>query len=492
MKHLVVVKFAMVIGLVVGVAAAPAVGQPADKKKAAIAIDKDAAKNKQQPNAVNATLPWKISSPVVPWNLARDRWAEVTVTVAEGAAIKKIKLSQSTVVDTGPNGGVVLHTTDLCFRLRRDDHGECKQSIDPAELALQATKDAQPNTEDDAKSTGQIKAYKRTVWLEARDGFDSVGTFKGSLFFDSEPFTDTQPIELTVQQTFLRWQALGVAAIIAGVVVAWLITIFARSRIARDQALMPALLLQERLQALQAVEAGFPAVLKAKTTLSGSAIAQLIAGLNADALDQQNFLPPTTPGFGPSATKTTEYQAFLTTVSTKAGDLDIIVSEGLKLLAARWTQGMDPADLAALEQAFSTIDGLSGNLLLDPQTLRTQVVAALTAFNNAHQNRVNVARAQGVNIQAETIQPAAPGQRSFVAVRLEVQTITWLFWLVWGLLSVVIGTTVLILPAPGFGSAIDFVRCSLWGFGLPVAGNSIQNLTMGSLNTQLGVSVARS
>ncbi len=508
MKTLMLVKFAIAIALFSGIRATPAFGQTADPKKPSCSgAAKPCAKNPPQsqkppsaklpppppPKTANSIFSWKIGGPVVPWNLERDRWAEMTVSVAEGAPIKKLKLSQSTLVEAGSNNGVVLHTTDLCFRVRRGDDGDnCEQSIDLSAPDSQVAAGPQTKPKEDTNQAQQAKAYKRTVRLEVRKGFTTVGTFTGSLFFDTDPFTDTQPITLTVQQTYLRWQAVGVVIIFVGVAVAWLVTIFARSRIARDQALMPALLLQERLQALQTIEAAFPEVLKEKTTASAGAITTLIESLNTDALDRQNFLPPAIPAFGPSATKTTEYQTFLTTVSTKAGDLDIIVSEGLKLLSVRWKQGMDPADLADLEQAFGTIDGISGNLLLDPQALRTLVNAALAAFNNAHQSRVNAARALGVNVQAETIQPAAQGQKSFVAVRLEVQTVTWLFWLVWGLLSVVIGTTVLILPAPGFGSITDFVRCFLWGFGLPVAGNSIQSLTMGSLNTQLGVSIARS
>lgn len=493
MKTHVAVKLAIVISVVAGLLALPARGQAVHPNKPQVPKNTDPTTTHPPPklpqlNTANSTLPWKIGSPVVPWNLQRDRWTEMTVTVAEGAVIKKIKLSQSTLVETGSNSGVVLHTNDLCFRARRDDRGQCKQSIDISEL------DSQPKTDAETKPEGaqKAKAYKCTVWLEVRDGFTSVGTFTGSLFFDTDPFTDTQSITLTVQQTRERWQLLGVAIIIVGVAVAWLVTIFARSRIARDQALLPALALTDTLQAMKTAEGTFPDVLKERATVSLPAIEQLLGSLSIAALDKQNFLPPAVPAFGPSAAKTAEYQAFLTTASTKVGDLDIIVSEGLKLVAARWQQNMAPADLADLEQAFRTIDGLSSNLLLDPQTLRAQVIVALEAFNDAHQNRIDAARAQGLNVQAETIQRASPGQKSFIAVRLEVQTITVLFWLVWGLLSVVIGATVLIVPVPGFGSLTDFVRCFLWGFGLPVAGNSIQNLTMGSLNTQLGVSVTRS
>ncbi len=36
-----------------------------------------------------------------------------------------------------------------------------------------------------------------------------------------------------------------------------------------------------------------------------------------------------------------------------------------------------------------------------------------------------------------------------------------------------------------------YIRCSLWGFGLPVAGQGLQHLTMSSLNIQLGVTLPK-
>ena len=43
----------------------------------------------------------------------------------------------------------------------------------------------------------------------------------------------------------------------------------------------------------------------------------------------------------------------------------------------------------------------------------------------------------------------------------------------------------------GFGTVADYLRCLLWGFGLPVAGQGLQTLTMSSVNTQLGVTLPK-
>ena len=76
-------------------------------------------------------------------------------------------------------------------------------------------------------------------------------------------------------------------------------------------------------------------------------------------------------------------------------------------------------------------------------------------------------------------------------IRVEIQSITLLFWAAWGGLSVITGFIVLVMPAAGFGTVGDYLRCLLWGFGLPVAGQGLQTLTMSSLNTQLGVTLPK-
>jgi type II secretory pathway pseudopilin PulG len=407
----------------------------------------------------------------------------MTVTLPAGSNITKLKLLQSTLVDTDSPGATVIHTDN--FHLSADRSQPCNNGSVEVDLAKQNA--AAPGSAGAGSKPGNTPAREQTIWLCVDDGFKTVGTFTGSLFFNTGPLTDMQTINLKIQQTRLSLQLLGVAIIIVGVAIAWLVTVFARSRIARDQALMPALALTQSLQDLQATENKFPPELQSLATGSSSAIQRLLDTLRVTALDAKNFLPPAFPAFAPSATQTTAYQVFLTNTSAQLADLDVIVNEGLQLLAQRFQPTLPAPDVTALNTAFSTIDGLSENLTLLPQAVRDKVTAAIQTFNSAH-----AVTAQALNVQAQAIAPAAPGQPTFLQVRLEVQTITMLFWLVWGLLSVVIGATVLIVPMPGFGSLTDFVRCFLWGFGLPVAGNSIQSLTTGSLNTQLGVSLTRS
>ena len=327
------------------------------------------------------------------------------MTLPEKSSISEIHLSQSTLVDSRSPSTTVLATNYIHL---------CRQRLDSGKG-------------DDCKTSLQFdnsqQARKQTVWLYVDDNFKPVGTFTGSLLFDTTPLSDTQSINLSVQQTWRYRQLLGLIVIVIGVAVAWLVTVFARSRIARDQALVPALLLSQKLQSLQGAEDQFPADLKHGLTASPAAIQQLSASLTVQSLDNKNFLPPAVPSTGPSATNTAAYQAFLTTTSSKVDDLDIIVSEGLSAVAARWRSNLSPADSAALLDSFQKIDA---RLPVDPQTLRSEIAALFQALNAAR------AQAQAQALGGDEIQPAPAVTRSVFAVRLEVQTITVFFWVVWG------------------------------------------------------------
>ena len=117
--------------------------------------------------------------------------------------------------------------------------------------------------------------------------------------------------------------------------------------------------------------------------------------------------------------------------------------------------------------------------------LQGQITALFDAWNATPQ-----AQALGVG-NAQLLAMPATAPVGICRIRMEIQTITLLFWAVWGALSVLIGFIVLVMPVAGFGTVADYLRCSLWGFGLPVAGQGLQTLTMSSLNTQLGVTLPK-
>ena len=405
------------------------------------------------------SLSWSVEPPVTPWNLGQGRWAEFVVTTAENSTIKSLTLSHSTMIDSDAGRGVQLSIDH--FRLcTAKDINKCNTV-----LPLEAGKRA-------------------TLWLTVDDDFAVQGTFKGNLYLDAAPLTEPKTLALTIQQTTPTAKTNGVLTILLGVAVAWFITIFSRGRIARDQALLPIAVLRQKLTALQETLRSIPAALSDSIPIVSKKLADQIKDLETSNLDNLQVLPPTVPGWTQSTTQVSAYQTFMQLRVQIADNLDVLVS-GIETAAGRITPSLPADRLAALKTIVQTIDQLAGTLPQTSDTLRTKIQALFYEWN------AQGVRAQGVGGFAESLALADSPVRSVYSIRMEIQSITMMFWLVWGTLSVLAGSAALVIFSPGFGTAADYIRCLLWGFGLPVAGNGLQQLTMSSLNTQLGVTLPK-
>ena len=64
-------------------------------------------------------------------------------------------------------------------------------------------------------------------------------------------------------------------------------------------------------------------------------------------------------------------------------------------------------------------------------------------------------------------------------------------WFLWAVLTLITGFAALILTNPAFGVPADYVKCFLWGIGVQMAGQQLQQLGPGSISTALGVSIPK-
>jgi len=410
------------------------------------------------PPTPKATVAWSVDNPLSPWNLERNRWAEFTVTVAENSEIPKVRLTRSTISDSDPNRGqaVSLQYFAICT----------------APVAASCPKQPVP-----------LSGRKTTLWLHVDEAFRVNGTFTGALTVDTEPLSDSKTMSLTIQRTSLSARVWGGIVILIGVIIAWLLTIFGRTRVLRDQALLPALYLRDTVSELKkrSVDAYAKQVADFLPTVKRELDA-VINDLESQNLDARSFLPASWPGMS-QPPQAGLYQAFLQTESQKTEGLSIIVNEGIDSILPLVPNPLPASLPASMQQLLSDLDHLAQNLPQPAQALRDKLAAAIANYNA-------IPHAQRLGPIAG-IAAASPVTTTSYSVRLELQAITAIFWIVWGVLSTGIGIVVLILPSPGFGTAIDYARCALWGFGLPVAGQAIQQLNIATLNTQLGVTVPR-
>jgi hypothetical protein len=427
--------------------------------------------------APKPNLSWAIDPPASTWYLGpnQNRGAEFVVTVPAGSNITSLRVTHSTIIDTDTGRGVSLSSEHfhICTSPGPVDH--CDEKV-----TAKLTRMGNPAG---AADRPQPPASRITLWLVVDEGVVPNGTFIGNLFIDTEPVTDTKTLQLTIQHTTHAAKIWGVVGILAGVIVAWVITVFARSRINRDQALLPVAVLQQKVEAIKQDLGAIPKVLQNLVPDTQKALATVTADLNKDNLDNKQLLPPSLPAISPSTTQAAGLQNFLQTKSQVVDNLDVIVT-GIKAAAALDVPSLPDARLTALKVLVSNVDQLSASVPQSSDGLRTKIQALFNTFN-----AVPEAQVAGASAQLLAMPDGVP--LSTLHLQMEIQTITLLFWAVWGSLSVLTGFIVLVMPAPGFGTVADYLRCLLWGFGLPVAGQGLQTLTMSSLNTQLGVTLPK-
>jgi hypothetical protein len=419
----------------------------------------------------NSSLLWSLDPPTTTWNLTHNHAIEFVVTVAGNPSIQSLGITHSTVADSDSSRGVTLPAKDfrICPSLETS-FDACNGVLEP------------PKQQTAAGAAGeQHPPFKNTLWIKIAPGIVPNGVFTGNLTLDTDPATDSKTIALTIQHTSSTAKLKGVALLVGGVVVAWFVTVFARSRINRDQALLPVVLLKQRLRGLRSRLNAIPSTFEGDLTLTPSRIAAVDQELTSESLDAHQLLPPRIPGWTQApATQATAYQTFMQLASQTIEDLDVIVT-GLEN-AASFLPSTPPDHLRQLHTLMANIDALSGTLPQIVDSLRSQVKALINSFGG-----VVAPRALEFAVQRLSPSQGSTSELTPVRINFQIETITLLYWAVWGALSVIVGFTVLVQPVPGFGAFGDYVRCCLWGFGLPVAGQGLQQLTMSSVNTQLGV-----
>lgn len=86
------------------------------------------------------------------------------------------------------------------------------------------------------------------------------------------------------------------------------------------------------------------------------------------------------------------------------------------------------------------------------------------------------------------IRDGAPPSVREITVQLDY--VSGIGWIIWALLTLLIGCGVLILSNHGFGTWQDLLKCFLWGLGIQAAGQGLQALapvsTANTFSLQIG------
>ena len=311
------------------------------------------------------------------------------------------------------------------------------------------------------------------LWLHGAEG---VGQYEGTVVVASTEKPEGDAVPLTVYSTKRSLQMLGIIAIFGGVLLAWVVTVFGRNLLNRNQLLLPAALLRERIAALQPMLSANPTGIA--TPNLAATITRLLNVLSPAALTAAG-LPrwfPIPSNALPSADQLDTYRRTLQGAADWAAVLEAIIHDGLEHVWSHWnvaTATQQAAITAAITALDSIVAGTSVAPALDlvrPQ-IQTQV------------NRVNTA------LGVPPLGGAAPVLKTYDQLNVQIIQISAITWALVIVATTAVGTLALVLNNT-FGSFADFVTCVLWGLGLPIAGQAL-TASMGTVGTSLGVSVSR-
>jgi hypothetical protein len=283
--------------------------------------------------------------------------------------------------------------------------------------------------------------------------------------------------DLTVLSTSRKAQAVGAGLIALGIALSWFITVFVRQQALRADALLPASQLADVLRNLADQT-------KRATETSGvplpkitARLADLLKRLSLDQLEKAEFIPPRIRiPFRPPRDVSEQYKAFLADLSSHAAAVAFVLKEGINRAIAKLSQ---PNARQPVTTTLTELDSVAENVK-NVDEAKAEVSPIISKLQNV------LAPLPGLAAPAPPgVPPTAP---SVVEVHVQLQRLSILMWLVWGVLTWLVGYTVLIDSNAGFGIDIDYIKCFLWGVGVQVAGQQVQQLAPTTISTAFSIS----
>ena len=293
------------------------------------------------------------------------------------------------------------------------------------------------------------------------------GNFHGSISLASLQKPDGETILQNVDFSSFLAKLFGVGVISAGVFVAWWSKIWARARLERDQAIMPAVVMRAQLSGLQQVLAQLRQPYRPVPASLNAAIVTLLDELADDLLDEHQFLPPKFPNPYGYTVDTAGYKAYLESRNPRVELLSVLITQGVVPAQAEDNGSLTPAQQTLVSTAVGNVDQICANV---PQPTSDQALALIQPILTGLHNALFPPPPNAP--LAAPAPPAAPS-REFEMLGIEIQSISKGVWLLYGILTTLSGIVVLIFNNSGFGIPVDFVLAFFWGFGIPTTAGAI-------------------
>jgi hypothetical protein len=301
------------------------------------------------------------------------------------------------------------------------------------------------------------------------------GTYTGSLSVLGDSVEATS-LALTIYSSNLLLKLGGTGLIVLGVAITWFLTVFLRRVSSRLDLQQPAAMMREDLESLRVRTSA------AAATIGGGWQPQTVPGeitategkLAVTALERHGLPSILTNPLSPPSAVSTEYTTYLKTVGDRTSIIAAIVA-GLERVA----MSINPNATAQKKGAATQLDAYVADQTKTLQDALNFVEATLRAM---------------VTPQGVAASPQAAGAGPELSSRQIVfrQTaISLTAWGVWGLITILVGVLAMVVTNPGFGTTLDLFKCLLWGLGVQIAGQQLQQLTPSSVSSSLTLTMPR-
>lgn len=283
---------------------------------------------------------------------------------------------------------------------------------------------------------------QKAFWLIAT-GSAEPGSYTGTVRLLGHGGLEVNK-QVTIAVTEDGWRAWGLAALIAGALLSFLLAVWMPHQRRRDLALRPFALLAERLRKVRVT-----LVSGEESNVSARAQA-LLRELTPARLNEIGLIPGRWPSSSPATDPGEQLKIHFDGVQAKVA--------GLEALAAAITGTRDPRQQEDLDDLAAAADFPQPDLaaringILDPQE-----------------------RAGSPTVAATMPTPAE------LVIREEARN--FLFWLASSVITVIAGYALLVDADISFGGWTDVAAVFLWGLGLSTSGTKIADLTQTQIRT---------
>ncbi|MGO8023919.1 hypothetical protein [Rhizobium leguminosarum] len=313
------------------------------------------------------------------------------------------------------------------------------------------------------------------------------GDYSGSFSIVSaeKPEGDSFPVTLYLSDSF--WKAVGVILIALGVFCSFFVNTWTQRRNDRNARLRPAAALIAEAQRLQDAFTDLQPRAQTDFANAQAATTDVLNTLSIRNLKEKGYIGSVIPplrGSDAVAENAQKYEIFLAELSKRLTVLSLLWRAADQAISL-WKKTPTAATRPKLQTALTALDNLvEPGFVADVQVVAAEIEKVLLELRGA------LNEAQGIAEDANA-GPALEIGYSSERIAFETEVLNVVGWLTFGILSLAVGSYLLIAADPGFGQWKDLLLCLLWGFGVPAAGEKLSTLSSTSVAQGFGLTLTK-